>query len=122
MNTRRAKFTFIIVIIWLLSFVGIATLARVAIIDNNQPTQNNLGACIKWDEDRVCTGSFVGLTETEAQALAKRIGLEYRVVERDEKGAKYTQELVANRINVHVKNGSVVWAEFDRPPIQRFQQ
>lgn len=121
MKNQHNKFTFILVIIWLLSLIGIATFARVMLVENAQPSKNNLGTCIKWQDERVCTSSFVGRTEASAGDLAKRLGLEYRVVERDEKGAAYSKDLVANRINVHVKDGNVVSAEFDRPPVQKHQ-
>lgn len=103
----------VIGVIVVLVLVGVVVLVVAQQKDKsvqNQPATK--GECKTIEEKEICTGDYVGLSESEAANKAKSANQVYRIVERDGEGLPINSDRNQYRLNFTVSNDKVIKAEF----------
>lgn len=54
---------------------------------------------------------FIGLTEAQGKQLAKKSGLDFRIMQLDEQKFFGSADFRLNRVNVHIKKGIITFAK-----------
>lgn len=76
------------------------------------PRQPQSGDCRTLEGEKYCKDDYLGLSESDAVAKAKKDGRTYRVVARDGESFPVTDDYSEHRLNFTVENNIITKVEF----------